>query len=207
MFDSFRPHGLYSLWNSPGQNTGVGSLSLLQGIFPTQGLNSGLPHCRWILYQLNHQGSPVKLNTYYFKRFYQMNGDCFSTKRTLSTPNSKLYVLCPGKGLKDWDKRSEYAVPMEVWAGKDSEYVGLYCVLSWLWVADKQPLRACGKAGGADPCPWIWEWVEMRCMGVSIERTPMGCGRRVTVRKWTAGSGTWEAEAGVRNGEPECGGL
>ena len=44
--------------DSPGQNTGVGSLSLLQGIFPTQGSNPGLPHCRRILYQLNHQGSP-----------------------------------------------------------------------------------------------------------------------------------------------------
>ena len=41
-----------------GQNTGVGSLSLLQGIFPTQGLNPGLLHCRWILYQLSHKGSP-----------------------------------------------------------------------------------------------------------------------------------------------------
>ena len=56
--DSLRPHGLCSPWNSPGQNTGEGSLSLLQGIFPTPGLNSGLPHCRWILYQLSHQGSP-----------------------------------------------------------------------------------------------------------------------------------------------------
>ena len=36
----------------------VGSLSLLQGIFPTQGSNPDLPHCRWILYQLSHQGSP-----------------------------------------------------------------------------------------------------------------------------------------------------
>ena len=45
-------------WNSPGWNTGVGSLSLLQGIFPTQSLNPGLPHCRWILYQLSHKGSP-----------------------------------------------------------------------------------------------------------------------------------------------------
>ena len=45
-------------WNSPGQNTGVGSLSLLQGIFPTQGSNPGLPHCREILYQLSHNGSP-----------------------------------------------------------------------------------------------------------------------------------------------------
>ena len=59
--DSLRPHGLYSWWNSPGQNTGVGSLSLLQGIFPTQGSNLGLPHCRWILYQLSHKGSPRPL--------------------------------------------------------------------------------------------------------------------------------------------------
>ena len=40
------------------KNTRVGSLSLLQGIFPTQGSNSGLPHCRWILYRLSHQGGP-----------------------------------------------------------------------------------------------------------------------------------------------------
>ena len=53
------PPGLYGPWNSPGQNTGVGSLFLLQGIFPTQGLNPGLPHCRQILYQLSHKGSPV----------------------------------------------------------------------------------------------------------------------------------------------------
>ena len=56
--ESFRPHVLYSPWNSPSKNTGVGSLSLLQGIFPTQGSNPGLSHCRQILYQLSHQGSP-----------------------------------------------------------------------------------------------------------------------------------------------------
>ena len=56
--DSLQPHGPYSPWNSSGQNTGVGSLSLLQGIFPTQGLNPGLPHCRCILSQLSHKGSP-----------------------------------------------------------------------------------------------------------------------------------------------------
>ena len=48
----------YSPWNSLLQNTGVGTHSLLQGIFPTQGLNPGLPHCRQILYQVSHQGSP-----------------------------------------------------------------------------------------------------------------------------------------------------
>ena len=52
------PHGLYSQWNSPGQNPGVGSLSLFQGMFPTQGLNPGLPHCGRILYQVSHKGSP-----------------------------------------------------------------------------------------------------------------------------------------------------
>ena len=45
--------------NSPGKNTGVGSLSLLQGISPTQESNWGLLDCRWILYQLSYQGSPV----------------------------------------------------------------------------------------------------------------------------------------------------
>ena len=50
-----------SPWNSPGQNIGVASLSLLQSISLTQGLNPGLPHCRRILYQLSHQGSPRTL--------------------------------------------------------------------------------------------------------------------------------------------------
>ena len=56
--NSLWPHGLYSPWNSLGQNAGVGSLSLLQGIFPTQGSNPGLLHCRQSLYQLSHQGNP-----------------------------------------------------------------------------------------------------------------------------------------------------
>ena len=59
-------HGLYSPWNSPGQNTGVDSLSLLQGIFPTQGLNPGLLHCRRILYQLSYEGSPRKMKVVHF---------------------------------------------------------------------------------------------------------------------------------------------
>ena len=58
MSNSLWPHGLYSAENSTGQNTGVGRLSLLQGIFQTEGSNPGLPNCRWILYQLSHKGSP-----------------------------------------------------------------------------------------------------------------------------------------------------
>ena len=55
--NSLPAHGLCSPWNSPGQTTGVGCHFLLQGIFPTQGPNPGLRHCRWILYQLSHKGS------------------------------------------------------------------------------------------------------------------------------------------------------
>ena len=59
--DSLRSHGLHSPWNiAPGQNTGMGSLSLLQRIFPTQELNRGLLHCRWILCQLSYEGSPYR---------------------------------------------------------------------------------------------------------------------------------------------------
>ena len=58
MSNFLQPRGLYSPWNSPGQNTGLGSLCLLQELFPTQGSNQGLPHCRQILCQLSHRGSP-----------------------------------------------------------------------------------------------------------------------------------------------------
>ena len=59
---TLRPHGLQPArllcpWDSPGKNTGVGSRSLLQDIFPNHGSNPGLPHCRWILYGLSHRGS------------------------------------------------------------------------------------------------------------------------------------------------------
>ena len=64
--DSLWPQGLWLTrllcpWDSPGKNTGVGCHSLLQGIFLTQGSDSGLSHCGQILYHLNHQGSPAQL--------------------------------------------------------------------------------------------------------------------------------------------------
>ena len=54
MSDSLRP-----IESSPGQNAGVGSLSLLQEVFPNQESKRGLLHCRWILYQLSYEGSPL----------------------------------------------------------------------------------------------------------------------------------------------------
>ena len=71
--DSLQPHGLYSPWNSPGQNIGVGSLSLLQGIFPTQGSNPALLHCRQILYQLSYEGYLtvfVWANSYFHEAYF-----------------------------------------------------------------------------------------------------------------------------------------
>ena len=56
---TLQPHGLHSPQNSPGQNTGVGSLFLLQGIFPTQGSNPGILHWRQVLYLLSHKGSII----------------------------------------------------------------------------------------------------------------------------------------------------
>ena len=67
IFSSLRTHGLYLTklccpWNSPGEYIGVGCLSILQGIFPNQGSNPGLLHCRQILYHLSQQGSPLFLS-------------------------------------------------------------------------------------------------------------------------------------------------
>ena len=94
---SLQPHGLHSPWNSPGKNTGVGSLSLLQGIFPTQGLNPGLPHCRQILYQLNHKWSP---------RILEWVAHPFSSRS--SRPRDRTGVSCiTGKFFTDWAIRKE----------------------------------------------------------------------------------------------------
>ena len=90
--DSLRPHRLCSPWNSPGQNTGVGSLSLLQGIFPTQGSNPGLPHCRQILYQLSHKGSPRILDWIAYP---------FSSRS--SQPRNQTGVSCiAGRAFTNW---------------------------------------------------------------------------------------------------------
>ena len=86
--DCLQPHRLYSPWNSPGQNTGVGGLSLLQGIFPTQRSNPGLPHCRRILYQLSHQESP---------RILEWVACPFSSRS--SQPRNRTSVFCIAAGF------------------------------------------------------------------------------------------------------------
>ena len=105
--NSLRPHRLYSPWNSPDQNTGVGSLSLLQGIFPTQGSNPGLPHCRWILYQLSHKGSPNR--TIAVKGFMiwirVLKLFIFLEKQNITTP---LYSFCSATWICERRKIPEF---------------------------------------------------------------------------------------------------
>ena len=95
--------------NSPGKNTGLGCHSLFQAIFPTQGSNPGLLHCRQILYQLSHQGSPRTLEwvAYPFSRvtFQPRNwtwvtciaGEFFTTWATREAQKAELPKLNPRK--------------------------------------------------------------------------------------------------------------
>ena len=108
------PHGLYSPWNSPGQNTGVGSLSLLQGIFPTQGSNPGLLLCRRILYHLSHQGSPKILEWGVYP---------FSSRS--SQPRNQTGVFCiAGRFFTSWASREALG---KCWLRGDGDDVQSVC--------------------------------------------------------------------------------
>ena len=64
-------------WDFPGKNTGMGCHFLLQGIFPTQGSNPGLLHCRQTLYRLSHLGSPVyTIGILYVYSIYHLSFNC-----------------------------------------------------------------------------------------------------------------------------------
>ena len=76
--------------DSPSKNTGVGFHALLQGIFPTQGSNPGLSHCRWILYQVSYQGSP------HICIFLQKDGSKRIFLKSINT-----------QGLREWNCDSE----------------------------------------------------------------------------------------------------
>ena len=86
VFGSLQPHGLHSPWNSPGQNTGVGSLSLLQGLFPTQGSNPGVPHCGRILFQLSHQAVCL------ISRFHCLKCGCPDAAAVATKPRFTLHL-------------------------------------------------------------------------------------------------------------------
>ena len=120
---SLKPHGLYSPWNFPRQNTGVDSRSLLQGIFPTQGSNPGLPHCSQILYPLSHQGHPRTLEwvaiSFSNAWKWKVKGKSLSCVRLLATPWTAAYQAPLSMGFS----RQEY------WSGLPlpSPFIGVGC--------------------------------------------------------------------------------
>ena len=80
--DSWWPPWTVAHDYSPGKNTGGSSLSLLQGIFPTQRQNLGLPHCRQIFYCLNHEGSPTKIPLTAFPLLWEAKPHSYKLKST-----------------------------------------------------------------------------------------------------------------------------
>ena len=104
----------------PGQNTGMSSLSLLQGIFPTQGSNPVLPCHRWILYQLSHKGSP---------RILEWVGCPFSSR--FSWPRDTTRVSCTlGRFFTNWAMREA------LWKYTATFFYICYCpFILWLKIA------------------------------------------------------------------------
>ena len=151
--DSLRPHGLYSPWISLGQNTGVGNLSLLQGIFPTQGSNLGLPQSGQILYKLKEGWVPKKW--------------CFQTvvlKKTLESPlDCKEINPVNPKGNQAW-----IFIHWKDWCWSWSSNTLATCCKEqthykrpWCW----EKLKARGKQSDrrwdgwmASLAQWTWVW-------------------------------------------------
>ena len=115
MSESLRPHGLYSPWNSPGQNTGVGSCSLIQEIFSIQELSQGFLHCRWILYQLSYQGSPL-YSTWMVKAGH--------TKKALSEQKRGQRKKERSRNLSHYEGNSVVKHTISIW----QHFLGFFCL-------------------------------------------------------------------------------
>ena len=136
--DSLWPHELYSPWNSPSQNTGVGSLSLLQGIFPTQGLNLGLPHCKQTLYHLSYQGklkyTYIFISHTYISLCSEMSGG--------------------GGGLVDFCNPMDHSLP-------GSSVPGILQARIWSELLFPSP----GNLQPPPPCPAVRDQTWVSCIG------------------------------------------
>ena len=107
--------------DSPGKNTGVGCHALLQGLFPTQGSNPGLPHCRWILYHLSHQVS---------SRILEWVAYPFS--RGFSQPRNQTGVSCiAGRIFISWATR-EAPIFLNTWLWKNT--INSHCNGFWPFI-------------------------------------------------------------------------
>ena len=121
--DSLWHHSLYSAWNSSGQNTGVGSVSFFQGIFPMQGSNPGLLHYGHVLYQLSHKGNPRTLEWVAYP---------FSSRH--SRPRNRTGVSCIAGGFFTnwaigealWDKHNTNELMCEPEADSQTERTDMW---------------------------------------------------------------------------------
>ena len=142
--NSLWPHGLYSPWNFPGQNTVVGSLSLLRGIFPTQELNPGLLHCRQILYQLSYKGSSRILVWV-----------AYPVSSRFSQPRNRTGVPCIAGGFfSNWTIRETWYIC--VYHIKRKMWYTSWVELSWVEFSHSvvsDSLRPHGPQHARPPCP------------------------------------------------------
>ena len=139
--DSLWPHGPYSPWNSPGQTIGMGSLFLLQGIFPTWGTNPGLPHCRQILSQPSYKGSPL---LYQLSHRRSNNSAWSPTDLTVSSTWSQILGLFRPKFL-GWENSALNSIPRHC--------IGNCCSSSFIWNPSPDPTL--GTSGGSFSSPFV----------------------------------------------------
>ena len=146
MSNSLWPYELDSPRNSPGQNTGVDSFSLLQGIFPTQGSNPVLPHCRQILYQLSHKGSP---------HGQQVNEEMFNSNNHQGNENQNCNEMSESSvRITSIKEETNY----KCWWAYREKAMCLICIL--LIVHHYQDIRASLLAQLVKNVPAMWEtWV------------------------------------------------
>ena len=158
--DSLHPRGLYSPGNSLEQNTRVGSLSLLRGIFPTQGLNPGLLHCRWILYQLSHKGSPRILEWVAYPFFSRS-----------SQPRNQTGVSCiAGRFFTNWAIWEAYSE----WGGRHMSFFG----------SDQHSCRSREFTYICSLSPWEESWADSSSSDLSCPWAVPSWGKGLTQVKW-----------------------
>ena len=122
----------YAVLYSPGQNTGVGSLSLLQGISPIQGSNPGFPHCRPILHQLSHKGSP---------RILKWVAYPFSSRS--SRPRNQTRASCiAGRFFTNWATREALCIPENNWV-EQQRCLHVSCINIHTAAAAAKSLQSC----------------------------------------------------------------
>ena len=163
MSDSLQPHRvqparLLCPWNSPGQNTGVGSRSLLQGVFPTQGSNPGLPHCRWILddKRPKRELCPNSRNPCPFSKIeHSSHSVAYEISKTIKTNHSHTsvaYIFRQSYALSPLLSPSAMPTP-SIWSVVQSLSVMSYSLLSHGLLHSRVPCPSLPPIVCSNSCP------------------------------------------------------